>query len=124
MNKKALIEFLIQHFEDMKPTAAADERVAIERQILMLRFLPNKDLSVDDVIVPSALVKVRTANTESYVFMVPSGGALVTSFCQKPVQVLTPDSPLGDALVGKKAGEVAVVQMGKHVREYQVLELI
>jgi transcription elongation GreA/GreB family factor len=42
---------------------------------------------------------------------------------EKPVQVVTPQSPLGEALLGKKVGDRVRVEIRGGVREYRLLTL-
>jgi transcription elongation GreA/GreB family factor len=47
----------------------------------------------------------------------------VTQIDGRPVQVITPSSPLGEALLGKKAGEIFRVELRGGAREYQVISI-
>ncbi len=101
-----------------------------QRQLLQVRFLPRRVYdSPDDIIVPSALVEIETlrvgedAGARSWCYLVPSGGGLILSVRGQPVQVLTPQSPLGSALIGKRRGEELQVRAGGGERRVRIRAL-
>jgi transcription elongation GreA/GreB family factor len=51
----------------------------------------------------------------------PGGGGLTLSHDGKSISVITPSSPLGQALVGAKAGDEVVIQIGARIQEYEIL---
>ena len=97
--KRKLIEQLKAHFQTESN----------ERALLMLRFLPIRDSSStsseNEVIAPGSLVRLEIQGRQSWVFIVPQHGGLVTDFEGDPIQVLTPQSPLGESLLGHKQGD-------------------
>ena len=100
------------------------------RQLTQVRFLPRRPYeSADDIIVPSALVEIETlrageeTGARSWCYLVPSGGGLILSVRGRPVQVLTPQSPLGAALLGKRRGEEVQVSVGQGERRVRVRTL-
>jgi transcription elongation GreA/GreB family factor len=118
-----------------KRTAAV---VELERQLLMYRFLPKREALPDDPIAPGALVELElcgegtdeeppggSANQgsqktpRSFCLIVPSGGGLILSVDGQPVQVVTPQSPLGEALLGHRKSDVITVK----TRRYRILGL-
>jgi hypothetical protein len=78
----------------------------IQRQLLMFRFLPLPELGADDVVSPAALVELELAGAgrRAFYFMTPQSGGLVTSVDGQPVQVIGPQSPIGETItILKKA---------------------
>jgi hypothetical protein len=116
MNKKRLIEELILHFE-------GEESDSARRQVLMYRHLPQRSFEKEDVIVPSALIQVRWEGRHQWVFLVPGGGGQILNLDGIPVQVVTPQSPLGDALLGKRQGDRFELQASTQMRLYEILEV-
>jgi transcription elongation GreA/GreB family factor len=57
----------------------------------------------------------------AYYLIVPKGGGLVTRVEGKAVQVITPNSPLGEALLGKRVGDEAQIEVGGKTRLYKVV---
>ena len=132
MNKAELMAELERYWQDQLRDSAGDEtrRSEVERQLLQVRFLPRREhRDPDDLIVPSTLVEIETtsqneggASTRSWCYLIPTGGGLILAVGGKPVQVLTPQSPLGSALIGHKRGDVLNVAVGKSTRKIQVID--
>ena len=90
----------------------------------MYRFLPVRNYTAEDVIVPSALVELKLGSASAYYYVAPQGGGLVTRVDGKAVQAITPNSPLGEALLGKKVGDTLEVQTRSGTREYLVVSVV
>jgi transcription elongation GreA/GreB family factor len=111
--KKRFIEQLKAHFEAELTDAASrglgpEQIDPIKRALLMYRFLPVRPAAAGDVVEPGSLVEIETPSIpprRSWILIVPQNGGLVTDFDGAPAQVLTPQSPLGEALMGKQAGD-------------------
>lgn len=99
-----------------------DERAEqARRQLLMYQFLPRRPFTSEDFICPGGLVGLELNRIRSFYFVVPSGGGLVTRISGQAVQVITPQSPLGEALLGKKVGDAVEVTVGGKPRTYRVV---
>ena len=103
--------------------AQAQRAAEIQRQILIYKFLPLRDYGPEDVIAHGAVAGLELNGRVSYYFLVPQGGGLVLRFEDKPVQVITPQSPLGDAILGLKLGDPVEVEVGGQNREYKVVSI-
>lgn len=124
MNKKQLIEEVTRLVREEIEGLALNEsarREDLERQLQMLRFLPTRDYERGEPIIPTSLVRARTGSIESLYFIVPSGGGWVTRVEGMPVQIVTPQSPLGEALVGRKEGETVRIPLKQGHREIEIL---
>jgi hypothetical protein len=64
-----------------------------------------------------------TAGRRAFYFIVPSGGGLVMRVDGNPVQVITPNSPLGEVLMGRHAGDTVSVEAGGKPREYKIVSM-
>lgn len=131
-DKRALIELLRTHLEEERDQALqrgdadAEQVQEIERQILMYRFLPVSELGVDDVICPAALVELELEGSavRSLYLVVPRAGGLVTRFEGQPVQVVSPQSPIGEAILGRRLGDqIELGVRGGNVRRYRVVAI-
>jgi hypothetical protein len=82
-------------------------RVAeLEEAALRLGALELRELGADDPIVLTALIEVEDDEGQSLrYFMAPAGGGVKLSIGDARVQVVTPTSPLGRSLLGKRAGD-------------------
>jgi hypothetical protein len=121
VQKKDLISELIAYLREEFDQAPDESRKQeLKQAITMLRFLPSRHYEASEPIVPSSLVQVRLGEVVSWVFLVPSGGGWVLRFVGRPVQVLSPESPLGAALMGKKSGDLAEVSITSGKRTYLI----
>ena len=67
--------------------------------------LPFPDLGPEDMIVLGALVELETAGKTARYFLGPRAGGLELSVNGQKLLVVTPASPLGRQLVGKRLGD-------------------
>lgn len=108
---------------------AQAKRVAeIEETLYIFKHTEMKSFAPKDTIAATALAKVKLLNNSknqpiSFALIMPKGGGLHLNFENHPIQVITPNSPLGEALVGMKAGEIASIEVGSQNREYEILEV-
>jgi hypothetical protein len=108
-----------------------DEKKAVELQLNQVRFLPKRTYTqADDVVIPSALVEIETllegeeTGPRTWCYVVPSGGGLILVVNGRPVQVVTPQSPMGEALLGKRRGEEVRLSAARGERRVRVRSLI
>lgn len=95
----------------------------LEETLIVYRATKPKEFKPHEVIAPTALVEVVSQGKRSLVFILAKGGGLSIVFQGKTIQVVTPQSPLGEALIGLKAGDVAQVEQGAVLREYEIHSL-
>ncbi len=115
-------EYLQQEIQGLPPGPQSDERrQELERLQVVYRFLPQREYGRDEVIIPSMLLELELNGMNAYYFVAPQGGGLVTTIDGKPVQVITPNSPLGEALLGKKWGETIEVAIRGGTRRYKIV---
>jgi Transcription elongation factor, GreA/GreB, C-term len=81
------------------------------------RFEPSSVISV------SALVGLDDGERTVFYFMAPMGGGLELDVDGHAVRVLTPQSPVGRALVGQRLGSDIEVRTPQGLREYSVVAL-
>jgi transcription elongation GreA/GreB family factor len=93
----------------------------LRKNLLVFRFLPVREYGPNDLICPGSLVELELKGTRAFYFIVPQGGGLVTELDGKPIQVVTPMSPIGEALMGRKVGETIEVEMRGGTRSYKVI---
>lgn len=127
---ESYIQESIHELERQLSTSASGERGGLEddlenakRQLTVFRYLPRREYGATDVIIPSSLVELEYRGVTSLNLIVPSGGGLVLRVENRPVQVMTPQSPLGEALIGKKQGETVKLKMQNGTREYKITKV-
>ncbi|OFZ02804.1 MAG: hypothetical protein A2X97_04320 [Bdellovibrionales bacterium GWA1_52_35] len=131
MNKRKVIEqvveYLREELQEVHSTAApgAPERAKeIEQLLLMYRFLPSRELQSTDVICPAALVELELNARRAFYFIAPRGGGLVTRVEEQAVQVVTPQSPIGGAILGRHVGDLAEVRLRDgSLRQYRIISV-
>ncbi len=101
--------------------AQADRVRDVERMINALEFLPLRAFTPTDPIASAALVEVEVEGKRSHYFLAPQGGGLRVAIDGVAVQVITPPSPVGRALLGRVEGEVVEVRAEGGVRDYEII---
>ena len=96
----------------------------IEELILICKFQQLKVFKDGDTISVSAVVEVESNDKTSWLLFLPKGGGFVVTFDDKKIQVITPVSPLGKALIGMSVGDVATIQSAGQSRSYEVLSIL
>lgn len=103
---------------------AQAKRVSDMKEVLAIfENLPIKDFSESSKIERTALVEVTHKDKVSFVLIMPKGGGQSVTFEGQPVQVITSESPLGQALLGRIVGDAIEVQTGTILREYEILSI-
>ncbi len=101
---------------------AQAKRVAeIEEQLTMLKFLQLKSFTEDTPLNATALIQVEHDGKKNWLFLLQKGGGLSIDINNMHIQVVTPISPLGEALIGLTVGDVAVVDRGNKTLQYEIL---
>lgn len=100
-----------------KRVADIEELVFIYKNVQLKSFKPTEAIAV------TALVEVITTGKKLFVFVMPKGGGLSLQIQGMSVQIVTPNSPLGEALLGLFVGDVAQIESGDKVRDYEILSL-
>jgi hypothetical protein len=103
--------------------AQAKRVLELEKSLYIFNHLELAEYDEHSPIGPTALVELELKGKLIRVFFVPDGGGLVLQYEGHSVQVLTPKSPLGEALLGLKVGDIAVVEKGSQTLEYEIVSV-
>jgi transcription elongation GreA/GreB family factor len=101
--------------------AQAKRVLELEKILSLFQYTKMKDFTAGDPISPTALVTVESAGKTSHVFLMAQGGGFALTVEGLRVQVVTPQSQLGEALLGLFAGDNVDVEIGEQTRPYRVL---
>lgn len=168
MNKKELVQIIIEHLqeehaaalaaakatyeaatnEESKPENEYDTRgleasylagaqakrvSALEEIFYLFKNTNLRDFTNADKIASTALVELsldegisaqpKNPPKKLYVFLMGKGGGETLNIQNKQIQVITPSSPLGEALVGLGVGDVASIDFGKITKEFEVISI-
>ena len=102
--------------------ARGQSRQAAEVGQAMEQFesLAVRDFGPEDPIDLSALVELETKDERAFYFIGPRAGGMEIKHEKKEVLVITPQSPLGQQLVGRKQGERLQLEIGGTRNAYRV----
>jgi hypothetical protein len=101
--------------------AQADRARDLARVMNALEFLPLRAFRPDEPIAAAALLEVDVDGKRFHYFLAPHGGGLRAELDGVAVLVITPQSPMGRALLGKTAGEVVEVRTEGRAREVEII---
>ena len=87
--------------------ARGQSRQAAELEAAIAEFekLPVKKFGADDPISLGGLVELANGGEKLFYFIGPRAGGTEVLHDKKEILVITPQSPLGEQLLGKKSGE-------------------
>ncbi len=95
----------------------------IEELMVICKHLNLKTFGPDDKINATAVVEVEMNGKHSFFFILPKGGGVSVNFDGKNIQIITATTPLGEALQDLRQGDVAVVETGPQIREYEIVNV-
>src|SRR5882672_11442453 len=81
--------------------------------------LPTRDFAPDEAIDLGALVELKSKNESAFYFIGPRAGGTEVMHEKKEVLVITPQSPLGQQLVGGRQGDLVKLQIGGANNEFR-----
>ena len=91
--------------------------------IKIYESLKPRDFAPGDAIDLTALVELEMDGTRTLYFIGPKSGGLEVTHQRKEILVITPQSPLGQNLMGKKKGRRWTAQIGGATVKYHVVSV-
>jgi transcription elongation GreA/GreB family factor len=91
--------------------------------IKLYQTLPTRDFDATEAIDLTALVDLASDGRRSLYFIGPKNGGLEIEHQRKEITVITPQSPLGQNLMGKKAGQRWTAKLGGTVVKYHIVSV-
>jgi hypothetical protein len=85
--------------------------------------LKVRDFASDEPIDLTALVELDFDGAPAFYFIGPKHGGLEIEYAKKEITVITPQSPLGQNLMGKQAGHRWTVKQGGSTVKYRILSV-
>jgi transcription elongation GreA/GreB family factor len=85
--------------------------------------LPVRGFSSEESIDLTALVELDVDGTRALYFIGPRNGGLEIECQRKEITVITPQSPLGQHLMGKKAGQRWTAKVGGSLAKYHIVSV-
>ena len=103
---------------------AQAERVADMKEVhAIFENLPLKEFNENSKISSTALVELNQNEKITFVLIMPKGGGQTCKFEGQQIQVITAESPLGKALIGKCCGDFIDLETGSTRREYEIISV-
>ena len=91
--------------------------------IKVYQSLPARDFAPGEAVDLVALVELDCDGSRSNYFIGPKNGGLEIEFAGEEVTVISPQSPLGQNLMGKKAGQRWSAKVGGAVLKYLIVSV-
>jgi transcription elongation GreA/GreB family factor len=103
--------------------AAAQRAADIQQQIYLYKIMEPKAFKDGDAVGPTAVVEVENNGKRSFYFIAPQGGGMKIQLGKHSIQVITPQSPLGDEIMGRKTGDILEIEAQGVAREYEIISI-
>ena len=100
------------------------QRVADLKEALYdFKHITMKDFGAASPITATAVIEVECEDKRHLLFFLPKGGGASVMVDQERVQIVTPNTPLGQALLQMKKGDSVIVDLAKTEKEYEILDV-
>ena len=105
--------------------AAGQSRQANEAALAIdeLRKLPLRPFSAEDEVDIGAIVETASKREKNFYFIAPRAGGTEVNLDGSEILVITPQSPLGQQLVGRKQGEKLKVVVAGTATELRIVSV-
>ena len=100
--------------------AQAARAESLKKLIHVFQFSKLREFKAGDPIDAGAWVRLESDGGEFDYLLVAQGGGISVTFEGKSIQIITLQSPIGEALMGRKAGDAIEVEGQKQSREYEI----
>ena len=94
-----------------------------EKRITMFQNMPARDFAEDASVGIGALVNVEHGGENLCFFIAPQGAGITVDFEGASVEVITTQSPLGEALLDSKVGDQAIVETPSGEQIYNIVSI-
>lgn len=99
---------------------AQAQRVSeLQQALIYFKQLEPKEFAENDAIGVSALIELDSSGKKQTYLIAQHGGGIKVSIAGKEIQVITPHSPIGEELIGRRAGDTFEIS-----REYEILSVV
>ena len=105
--------------------ARGQSRQAAELEDAIVEFekIGGRKFAAGDAIAVGALVELEQGGETFFYFIGPRAGGTEVIHDKKEILVITPQSPLGEQLAGKKTGEQPQIKIGKELRAVKIVSV-
>jgi transcription elongation GreA/GreB family factor len=99
----------------------ANRAKALETAVALLASMPVRDFGAEEPLQVGALVEIEVEGKAQRVFLSPSGGGMKIRDGEGDISIVTPEAPLGRALLGRTAGESFELTVAGRTRDVEIL---
>ena len=102
----------------------SQQAAELDAAIIEFEKLSAKNFAADAAIAVGALVELEQGGEKNFYFLGPRAGGTEIIHDKKEILVITPQSPLGDQIAGKKSGDSFQLRLGKETRAAKIIAVI
>ena len=103
--------------------AQAGRAADLAHRINNLDFVVVRDFGEEDPIGLTALAELDDGESTRWYFLAPDGGGMKLDAAKETILVVTPQSPIGKALLEKRAGDVVEIRLRGKVVEMEIVSV-
>lgn len=103
--------------------AQSKRAMELEETLNYFRFTDLKTFTESTPIAATALVELDCDGKRSFYLFMPRGGGMSARWENRQVQVVTPQSPIGEALLGRRVGDQIEVEIGGTTRDDDIVAI-
>ncbi|EEF63256.1 GreA/GreB family elongation factor [Pedosphaera parvula] len=96
----------------------------IMESIKIYEAMAPRNFGAEEPIDLAALVELEADGSRNIYFIGPRSGGLEVNYARKEIIVITPQSPLGSNLIGKKKGQRWKTQVGGNTINYHIVSVV
>lgn len=104
--------------------AQAERAAQIQKMISQFRLMSPEEAPAGAPIALGSLVELVFSGRKSLYFLASQGGGVSVQVGGRTIQVLTPQAPLGEALLGRRSGDSVEVEVQGSEREYLIASVL
>ena len=97
--------------------------VDLEQECKLIAFMSVRDFGPDDPIDLGALVELEGDDSRKWYFLAPAAGGRSLVHDGMDIDVVTPQAPLGRALIGRMRGDDLDLRLGGKARELTISDV-
>lgn len=101
----------------------AQRVVELQLALSQIKFMVLRNFAKGDAVELSALVKLESSTEQRWCWLMPSGGGRKLEVEGIQIDVLTPEAPLGRALLGRCVDDEFTLRAGGRAIEWAITEL-